>query len=149
MIVLGADMHKRSHSIAAVSDVTGELLAERSAPVGVRGFEALLKWARGLDKGRVWALEDCRHVSGSFERFLIVHGERVVRVAPRLMAGARHSSRQRGKSDQIDALAVARAARREGIDTRPSAELAGPSSTFACSSITASGSCAPAPRSTT
>src|SRR4051795_7787124 len=126
MIVLGADMHKRSHSIAAVSDVTGELLAERAAPVGVRGFEALLKWARGLDEGRVWALEDCRHVSGAFERFLIAHGERVVRVAPRLMAGVRQSSRQRGKSDQIDALAVARAALREGIDTLPSAELAGP-----------------------
>jgi hypothetical protein len=27
--------------------------------------------------------EDCRHVSGSFERFLIGRGERVVRVAPR------------------------------------------------------------------
>jgi transposase len=65
-------------------------------------------------------------VSGSFERFLIAHGERVVRVAPRLMAGVRQSSRQRGKSDQIDALAVARAALREGIDTLPSAELAGP-----------------------
>src|SRR4051794_40684951 len=126
MIVLGADMHKRSHSIAAVSDTTGELVAERSAAVGSRGFEALLKWARGLEPDRVWALEDCRHVSGAFERFLIAHGERVVRVAPRLMAGARQSSRQRGKSDQIDALAVARAALREGIDTLPSAELGRP-----------------------
>src|SRR4051794_3750310 len=126
MIVLGADMHKRSHSIAAVSDLTGELVAERSAPVGSRGFEALLKWARGLEQGRVWALEDCRHVSGAFERFLIARGERVVRVAPRLMAGARQSSRQRGKSDQIDALAVARAALRGGSDTLPRAQPAGP-----------------------
>ena len=70
MIVLGADMHKRSHTIAAVG-ATGELLGERMVQVGVRGFGALLSWARELDGERVWALEDCRHVSGSFERFLI------------------------------------------------------------------------------
>jgi transposase len=81
MIVLGADTHKRSHTIAAVAAATGELLGERTVPVGARGFAALLVWARGLQGERVWALEDCRHVSGSFERFLIGRGERVVRVA--------------------------------------------------------------------
>ena len=40
-------------------------------------------------------------------------GETVVRVPPKLMAGARRSSREPGKSDPIDALAVARAALRE------------------------------------
>ncbi len=71
-------------------------------------------------------LEDCRHVSGSFERFLIARGERVVRVPTRLMANTRRSSRERGKSDRIDAIAVARAALAEGIGTLPTAELAGP-----------------------
>ena len=126
MIVLGADMHKRSHSIAAVAAPTGEVLADKTIQVGARGFAAVLIWARGLGADRVWALEDCRHVSGSFERFLIARGERVVRVAPRLMAGARRSVRERGKSDQIDALAVARAALREGVDSLPAAQLAGP-----------------------
>jgi transposase len=37
----------------------------------------------------------------------------VVRVPPKLMAGARSSARTRGKSDPIDALAIARAALRE------------------------------------
>jgi transposase len=37
-------------------------------------------------------------------------GQRVVRVPTRLMAGARRGSRERGKSDPIDAEAVARAA---------------------------------------
>ena len=69
MIVLGADTHKRSHSIAAVSATTGELRGEQTVQVGRRGFDALLRWARGLDGERVWALEDCRHVSGSLERF--------------------------------------------------------------------------------
>ena len=76
MIVLGADTHKRSHTVAAVAAATGELLGEETVAVGARGFAALLGWARGLDGERVWALEDCRHVSGSLERFLIERGER-------------------------------------------------------------------------
>jgi len=66
-----------------------------------------------LDRERLWALEDCRHVSSAFERFLLGHGERVVRVPPRLMGEARKGGRSYGKSDAIDALAVARAALRE------------------------------------
>jgi len=126
MIVLGADMHKRSHTIAAIDAASGAMLSERTAQVGVRGFDELLGWARGLGEQRVWALEDCRHVSGSFERFLIGRGERVIRVPTTLMAGERRGSRQRGKSDSIDALAVARAAIREGLDTLPTAHLDGP-----------------------
>jgi transposase len=125
MIVLGADMHKGSHSIAAVAGETGELLDDKLVKVGDRGFAAALAWARGLGGQRVWALEDCRHVSGAFERFLLVRGERVVRVATRLMAGERRGGRERGKSDLIDALAVARAALREGVERLPVAELAG------------------------
>jgi len=126
MIVLGADTHKRSHTIAAVCAATGELVGENAVPVGARGFAALLVWARGLQRERVWALEDCRHVSGSLERFLIERGERVVRVATKLMADARRGARQRGKSDSIDAIAVARAAVREGLDELPCAHLDGP-----------------------
>jgi transposase len=126
MIVLGADMHKSSHTIAGIAATTGEMLGDKTVGVGVRGFDQVLQWARGLGRDRVWALEDCRHVSGSFERFLIARGERVVRVPTRLMAGSRRSSRERGKSDLIDALAVARAALAEGLQTLPTAELAGP-----------------------
>jgi transposase len=125
MIVLGADMHKRSHTIAALAAATGELLGDKTASVGTAGFRELLGWARALGAERVWALEDCRHVSGSFERFLIEQGERVVRLPTRLMAGSRRSSRERGKSDRIDALAVARAAVANGIDSLPAAQLEG------------------------
>jgi transposase len=125
MIVLGADMHKSSHTIAAVVAVSGELVGEKTIAVGDRGFAAALDWARGLEDERVWALEDCRHVSGAFERFLVARGERVVRVATRLMAGERRGGRDRGKSDLIDAIAVGRAALREGVDRLPVAQLAG------------------------
>jgi transposase len=62
-------------------------------------------------------------VSGALERFLLAHAECVVRVAPKLMAGARQAERERGKSDAIDAQAIARAALREGVDSVPGARL--------------------------
>ena len=126
MIVLGADTHKRSHTIAAVSAPTGELIGEQTVQSGAKGFAALVIWARELGSERVWALEDCRHVSGSLERFLIGRGERVVRVTTKLMADSRRRARGRGKSDSIDAIAVARAAVREGLRALPAAQLEGP-----------------------
>jgi transposase len=63
-----------------------------------------------LARGAGGAVEDCRHVTGRLERDLLAAGVRVVRVSPRLMAGARHAVRALGKSDPIDAPAVARAA---------------------------------------
>ena len=56
---------------------------------------------------------------------MIDRGETVVRLPPRLMADARQGVRERGKSDPIDALAIARAALREGVETLPTARLAG------------------------
>jgi transposase len=126
MIVIGADTHKVSHTLAAIEETTGRAIAERTVQAKRRSFDELLRWARGLGEQRVWAIEDCRHVSGALERFLLARGERVMRVPPKLMAGARKSARERGKSDAIDAVAIARAAIREGLDTLPVAQLAGP-----------------------
>src|SRR5580765_8119919 len=126
MIVLGADTHKVSHTLAAVEEGTGRAIAERTVKAKRRSFDDLLRWGRRLGEQRVWAIEDCRHVSGALERFLPARGERVMRVPPKLMAGARKSARERGKSDAIDAVAIARAAIREGLDTLPVAQLAGP-----------------------
>jgi transposase len=125
MIVIGADPHKRTHTLVAVDAATGEQRGCETVKAMAAGSERALLWARGLDRERVWAIEDCRHVSGRLERALVARGERVVRVAPKLMAGARRSSRERGKSDPIDALAVARAALREGVERLPAARLEG------------------------
>jgi transposase len=65
-------------------------------------------------------------VSGSFERFLLARGERIVRVATKVISEARRGGRQRGKSDSIDSISVARAAVREGIDALALAQLDGP-----------------------
>jgi transposase len=42
------------------------------------------------------------------------------------MSASRRAARGRGKSDSIDAIAVARAALREGLDALPAAHLDGP-----------------------
>ncbi len=48
-------------------------------------------------------------MSARLERDLLAAGQQVVRVPTKLMAQTRKSARSRGKSDPIDALAVARA----------------------------------------
>jgi transposase len=104
MIVIGVDVHK--HELTAVAvDELGRPLAERTSAVSA---EPLLAWARSLPGEPLWALEDCRHVTRSLERSLAAAGEHLVRVPPRLTAPHRRRSRTRGKSDAIDALALAR-----------------------------------------
>jgi transposase len=122
MVTLGTDTHKASHTIVAV-DSNGRKLDERTVAATSAGHLQALQWADQWSE-RTWAIEDCRHLSRRLEADLLRAGERVVRVPPRLMAGARRSSRVPGKSDPIDALAVARAALRE-VDL-PSAALDGP-----------------------
>lgn len=123
MIVIGTDAHKQTHTCAAANSATGEIAGEKTARARKPGFGELLDWGRSLDQERIWAIEDCRHVSGSFERFLVASGERVVRVPPKLMGESRKAERTRGKSDPIDALAIARAALKEGPETLPAAHL--------------------------
>jgi transposase len=113
VIVIGIDPHKQTHTAVAVEASTGELVDQLTVPARQSGHERLLEWARARAPERRFALEDCRHVSGSLERLLLARGETVVRVPPKLMAGTRRSARTRGKSDAIDAAAVARAALRE------------------------------------
>jgi transposase len=125
MIVIGTDTHKKTHTCGAVDGLTAAERGQLTVPARRGSFGKLLRWARKLDPERVWAIEDCRHVSGALERFLIARGERIVRVAPKHMAGARRSARERGKSDSIDAFSVARAALREGIENLPGAHLDG------------------------
>jgi transposase len=122
MVILGADLHKRSHTVVAV-DGAGRKLGEKTVTATPEGHLELRRWAARWPERR-WALEDCRHLSRRLEIDLLRSGEAVVRVPPKLMAGARRSLREPGKSDPIDALAVARAALRE--PELPVATLDGP-----------------------
>ena len=123
MIVIAADTHKSSHSFSAVGEHTGRVEAERTFGADQRGMLQALRWGKGLGEARVCALEDCRHVSGRLERFLVASGERVIRVAPKLMGQSRRAERDAGKSDVIDARAIGRAVLKDGIDSFPVAFL--------------------------
>jgi transposase len=124
VIVIGVDAHSQTHTAAAVDRVTGERLAVLEVRARAAGHELLLAWGCELGELRVWAIEDCRTLSGGLERVLLAAGERVLRVPPKLMAASRKSVRSFGKSDAIDALAVARAALREPDlpEARPAGE---------------------------
>jgi transposase len=123
MIVIGADTHKGSHALAAVNEGTGRVRGSREIKADEPGHLAAVRWARGLDEERVWAIEDCRAVSRRLEQALLAAGERVVRVPPHRMGASRKGEREPGKSDEIDALAVARAVVKDGVEQFPVAYL--------------------------
>ncbi|KBZ57151.1 hypothetical protein K875_05669 [Mycobacterium [tuberculosis] TKK-01-0051] len=112
MMIIGIDAHKRSHTAVTI-DGNGRQQATKTVGTTTQDHLKLLKWATTLANERLWAIEDCPHMTQRLERDLIAAGEAVVRVSPKLMADVRDSARTYGKSDPIDALAVARAALRE------------------------------------
>jgi transposase len=116
MVVVGVDVHKRSHTFVAV-DEAGRKVGELTVRATSEGHDRAVRWAEtsfgaGPDALR-WGIEDCRHLSARLEIDLLEAGQSVVRVPPKLMAEQRRVARTRGKSDPIDALAVARAVLRE------------------------------------
>ena len=122
---MGIDAHKRTHTAVAI-DEAGRKLGEKTTSVTTTEANLeLVRWAGGFGPERRFAVEDCRHLSRRLEADLLAAGEEIVRVPPKMMAHARDAARTYGKSDPIDALAVARAALREpGL---PIAHLDGPS----------------------
>lgn len=125
MITLGIDAHKRTHTVVAVDEVGRQLGQKTTTSATSADHLELVRWADRFGPDRTWAVEDCRHLSRRLESDLLGAGQRIVRVPPKLMAQARDSARTYGKSDPIDALAVARAALRH--PDLPAAELDGPS----------------------
>ncbi len=113
MVVVGADVHKRTHTFVAV-DQAGREVGHRTFDAVTVGHQRAVAWVREqFGTEVVWAIEDCRHLSARLERDLLTAGQAVVRVPPKMMAEQRRIARTRGKSDPIDAAAVARAALRE------------------------------------
>jgi transposase len=124
MVTLGIDAHKRTHTVVAVDELGRELGCKTTTATTSADHLEMLRWAERFGPEREWAVEDCRHLSRRLEADLLAAGERIVRVPPKLMAHARDSARTYGKSDPIDALAVARAALRH--PDLPVAQLDGP-----------------------
>jgi transposase len=105
MHVIGIDGHKKTHTLDAV-DPLGRRADEATIAATPAGHAQAIKWL-GQFGQVLLAIEDCRHLTRRFEADLLLAGHEVVRVHTRLMARARRSARERGKSDPIDAEAVA------------------------------------------
>jgi transposase len=114
VVVIGVDAHKKSHTLVAV-DGNGRKLGEKTVEATDAGHAKALRWALLKFGGDdlMWGIEDCRHVSARLERSLVDAGQRVVRVNSKLVHRTRGSGRTPGKSDPIDAQAVARVVLRE------------------------------------
>ena len=71
MVVVGADVHKRSHTFVAVDEV-GRKLGEKTVKAITAGHAEAVMWVRErFGTQVVWAIEDCRHLSARLERDLM------------------------------------------------------------------------------
>lgn len=122
MMTIGGDSHKRTHTFVVVDEL-GRQVDEKTVRATSDGHLDAIGWAAQWPERR-WALEDCRQVTRRLEQDLVRSGESVVRVPTKLGADMRRGAREPGKSDPIDASAVARAALRE--PDLPVARLDGP-----------------------
>jgi len=113
-VLIGVDPHKASVAVAAVDETLGELVERASFPQDRAGLRALERWAKRFPERR-WAVENAgglgRHLAGR----LAASGESVVDVPPKLSARVRVlSTGNARKNDELDALAIALSASRNG-----------------------------------
>jgi len=106
-LVIGVDAHTDTHTAALVS-AAGAVLAELTVDTDDAGAAQLLAWANhhGGDRRRQWIVDGTRSHGVGLTRYLLAGGEDVCEAA-RIPGSAR---RRGGKSDRLDAIAVARIA---------------------------------------
>jgi transposase len=110
MIWIGVDAHKRRHEAVALGP--DSLLSHRTAPNTAPGWAGLLAWARAWPE-RVWAIEGSGALGRGLAQVLAERGERAHEVSPKWTAQRRRTRRKPGKSDRLDAHAVARLLREQ------------------------------------
>lgn len=99
MVVVGTDVHERSHTFVAV-DAAGRQVGQLTTSADGKGHDKAVRWAiERFGEDLTWGIEDCRHLSARLEADLLDAGQRVVRVPPKMMAEQRRTARTHGKSD--------------------------------------------------
>ena len=88
------------------------LLGQKTIASTAVGWTELLQWASTWSE-RIWAVEGSGSLGRGVAQFLACRGERVHEVNPRCTAQRRRGLRRPGKSDALDAQAVARLLREE------------------------------------
>ncbi|MBA3358883.1 MAG: IS110 family transposase [Thermoleophilaceae bacterium] len=106
MITIGVDAHKRVHAAVALDDAGGEL-AQWRGPNSAEGWQQVAAWAAALGPDCRWGIEGAWNYGRGLAQFLVEAGVVVYEVNPRWTAQRRRTARTRGKSDRLDARAVA------------------------------------------
>lgn len=112
MVTIGVDAHKQVHAAVAL-DEAGQGLGHWRGPNSRAGWQALHEWAVGLGGPRQWGIEGAWNYGRGLAQHLVETGEVVYEINPRWTAEGRRSARTPGKSDALDAQAVARLVQRE------------------------------------
>jgi len=112
MITIGVDAHKRVHQALAL-DAAGTILGSWRGANTPHSWQHLLAWAVTLPGPRHWGVEGAWNYGRGLAQFLVAQGELVYEVNPRWTAERRRRARRPGKSDRLDAHAVAKFVRDE------------------------------------
>jgi transposase len=112
MITLGVDAHKKIH-VAVAIDEAGQELDRWRGENSHDGWTSLRDWARALGSERQWGIEGAWNYGRGLAQSLVAGGELVYEVNPRWTAEARKRARRPGKTDRLDARAVALFVRQE------------------------------------
>lgn len=114
---LGVDTHKGSFDAGVVDDA-GREVAVASFTHDRAGLGQALSWIQGHEGSRVIGVEGSGSFGAPLVRILAAAGEDVREVPPMLTHRERRRSPSKGKSDPVDAIAIARVvARGEGLST--------------------------------
>jgi len=111
---------KRAHVLVAL-DEAGRLFGTWTIPNSPEGWASALAWAREQQQqSRRWGIENGGSLGKGFAQFLLAQGELDVReVSPQRTAQYRRRGRTHDKTDQADALAIARLLLAEGVYLPP------------------------------
>jgi len=116
-VAIGIDSHKGTLAAAAV-DTLGRVLGVREFTNDPKGHQAFQRWVREQGSPRRIGIEGSLHYGAALSQRLLAEGEDVREVPPSLTHLERRR-RQKGKSDQVDAVAIARVV--AGEETLPPA----------------------------
>jgi hypothetical protein len=106
VITLGVDAHKEVHMAAALAENERELSQWRG-PNTQRGWEQVYRWACKLGEARQWGIEGAWGYGRRLAQYLVGRGDVVYEINSRWTAMSRRKARKLGKTDKLDARAVA------------------------------------------
>jgi len=112
MITIGVDAHKRLH-VALALDEAGREIGQWQGKNSAAGWRDLAQWAGAIAANRQWGIEGAWGYGRGLAQHLVALEEIVYEINPRWTAQGRRRARKPGKTDRLDARAVALMVRQE------------------------------------